>query len=273
MRTELLVLSVGIVLLTSGCLGIGGSDGGDGADTGDSPGVDSLEFGPETLTEDEIQESVSFDYLSSFESYTLNVTVTIGNGVRTSLFSSVHEERNTTTDQGVSRLRGILNISTYTEGDVSYQRTVSRPGGELLYERASEPYNDTLINPVRNGSSALRQTDRPSGSLRNLTVTKQGYTTVNGERVAVYNSTSTGNFSPLDINVENTTFNTRSATVYLNRDGKIPTYQLNYTGEDTTTGRVVSIEAQAELYGRNTTTVSTPDWVDEAKNRTESEDP
>ena len=269
MRTELLVLSVGVVLLTSGCLGIGGSDG-DGTDTGDSPGVDSLEFGPETLTEDEIQESVSFDYLSSFESYTLNVTVTIRNGPRTNLFSSLYEERNTTTDQGVSRLRGILNISTYTEGDVSYRRTVSRPGGELLYERASEPYNDTLINPVRNGSSAFRQTDRPSNSLRNLTVTKQGYTTVNGEQVAMYNSTSTGNFSPLDINVEDTTFTARSATVYLNRDGRIPAYQLNYTGAATTTGGVVSIEAQAELYGRNTTTVSTPDWVGEAKNRTES---
>lgn len=260
MRGKSLALGVGVILLTGGCLGLGDSSG--------------PEFGPESLTDAEIQENVGLNNLSAFESYTLNITATVRNGPRTTTLSSLYEKLNTTTERGLSRLSGFLNISTYTEGDVSYQRTVSVPEGELLYQRASEPYNDTPmrvpITPVKAGSSTYEPTDSPSNSLQNLTVTKQGYTTVNGEQVAVYSSTATGNFSAPDLSVEDTTFTTRSVTVYLNPDERIPSYELSYTGSTTTTGGEVTLEYRVELFGRNTTTVSTPDWVTEAENRTES---
>lgn len=256
-RLVLILLIVSSMAVLAGCLGFNGNSS------------DSNLTGPQTLSGDEVEQRLGFTQLSTFESYTLTGEVSASNQSQNATVASFIRQIDSSADRGLSRLQSFINTTTYTTENTTYSRTDPLFGsGNATYTKSTPPYNGTT-SPVEPGS--LDVNDQEIGLLGNQSYNRTAETVFNQREVIVYETTQEGNFTEDVSGVGgNASFDTVEIVLYLNpASDLIPYYNFVYSGTNTNTGERITTTVEGKLRDINTTSVSPPGWLDEAKNNTD----
>lgn len=284
MNKKIILLSLVLVVLTAGCLGLGGSNNDSPTNnnssekSADSPTNNnnstsiSEDFGPETISGEDVEDKLVGNDLKRYESYTFDFAFKFtDNSSEPYTIRSLYKQYNKTSDRGYRNLISSLNSSQYTENDVTYTRLEypDTDTGEFRYDydKYTEPYNATSI-PVNSGFesntdrllSTLFVTGKPSQYSSNITLEKQGYRTYEDRNVAVYSSESKGNYS--EVPYSTVTFNKRNLTAYMTEDQRTLRGEIKFTGVDEN-NETVSVTTYYKFQDINSTTVTKPDWLSE----------
>lgn len=256
-RLVLILLLVSSMAVLTGCLGFNDNSS------------DSGLAGPQTLSGDEVEQRLGFTQVTTFESFTITAEFSTSNQSQNATLISFDQQVDSSTDRGLSRTQGFINSTTYTTENTTYSRTEPLFGsGNATYSKATPPYNGTL-SPVGPGSVDVN--NQEIGLLRNQSYNRTTETVFNEKDVIVYETTQEGNFTE-DVSgagTANASFDTVEITLYLNPASElISYYSFVYSGTNTNTGERITATVGGQLRDINATSVSPPEWLDEAKNNT-----
>ena len=271
-----------VVLLTAsaGCAGLLGSEpGASGPDAngtatpgdanGPAPGSSGFDAAAverghfETLSDSSFATSLSFQLLTVRDgenrSVFINRTVAIDR----------ENERALADGELVQANGDALATTTYTaEGTTAERRVLTRGDDTMTDYRSATPPYDGQVQPVNESSVVDRSLLQSLGSDINWTYT--GTETVDGDSVSRFEATGSNvtGFAADDAvstNVSaNGTTDSASATVLVDEDGVVRSFQYRVTAERD--GRPVTVTLSLSVSQVDDTTVAEPAWLSEAAN-------
>ncbi|EMA23575.1 DUF7537 family lipoprotein [Haloarcula argentinensis] len=273
-------LSLALVMLltaSAGCSGLFGSGTGTGTpDTptsadanGPAPGSSGFDAAAierghfETLSNSSFTTSLSFQLSTARDgenrSVFINRTVAIDRD----------SDRSLSTGELVQASGDTLVTTTYTADETTAERRVLVRGDEEMtdYRSASPPY-DGPVQPVNESSVIDRSLLQSLGS--DINWTYAGTETVDGDSVSRFEATGSNvtGFTADDAvatNVSaNETTDSASATVLVDEDGVVRSFQYRVTTERD--GQPVTVTLSLSVSQVDDTTVTEPDWLSEAEN-------
>lgn len=230
--------------------------------------------------------------LEASDTYRSNVTLVLDGDEDT-----VRIERtaaaNTTADQAVSTSRYSsdavtgdgLTVTAYTDGDVTYRRTVLDVGDQTVteYDAARAPYDDGLLAVQPVPASDAARAALVATIVDDVNWTQKGVERYDGGWVTRYEASGTGNVSAVEesalaegqgdrINAtivpETLDLDVRSinATLLVSPDGVVRHLAVHATGN--AAGEPVELTLTFDTYGLGSTVVEPPSWLEETRQRT-----
>jgi hypothetical protein len=240
-RDKLLAAAVVGLVLLAGCSGITGSSGNGGGDYPAASGIgaDQIDVHASALANTSFTATVQTNVSGSQASFNSTTTAKIDPADDQYLQAS-HS--------------GFGDQTRYTDGDTTYER--SEFGNETQVSRSDRPVN---VTSVRRGGQIL--------SLfvsENVTYSEAGTETFDGDEVMAYEAEGVDALSDelLDSTSENASITDFSATVLVDGDGVIRSYQLEYVVEQD--GETQELSYVAEITDVGSTDVEEPAWVSQA---------
>jgi len=209
--------------------------------------------------------------LRSSGSFTVDTVYVLGNETQDFITSNTTSQLDLDTDRGyrngTSALGQFRTVrSTYTDGDVTYHRTNNSI--QTQYQRATAPYEGGSVQPV-NFTTVVGQA---ANATSNVSYAESGTTTFDGVEVTRYEASGDALARELgggstDL-LQNASVESASSTVLVDGDGvvRLMNFEVVFVGEDDSRA-TLRIEQRVTEVG--STTVSEPDWLDEAKEQTD----
>lgn len=273
-RTVAAVCCIAIVTLSGCSFGFGGGGGGGNSaaytQSADELNSETLQadharaLGNESFT---LKEALLVD--TENQSATLNRTVSIDGDRR--LSASV-----------ISSDEGALETERYTTDSATYQRFSIRTSNqsETTYQRATPPYDSagSFVRPVN--ATAARKHQFVGLLVTTVNWTQTGTVERDGETLTRYVATGDENvtdfqdevdISPTDaanLSALDTDLSDLRLVLYLTGDGLVREFRMDVSGTANDQETDVTFLLQTSDIG--TTTVSPPDWFEEAKNATQN---
>lgn len=233
------------------------SDGSDDGTSGDGVTSESI-FGGHA------------DAVGEAGSFTANVEIEVNTSQQDASVSST-TYGNIDSDTGYQQVEVSSSFITqttevYTSGDETWQRTNSSLQG-TQYDYATAPYEGS-VQPVNTTQAATGNFQFGS---TDLTWEAAGSTTVNGFETTRYTATDISSpeqaSSLIGANV--TAVDNIQFEAFVDDDGIVRRLVLDFSGESEQSGQVQQ-SLQYELTDIGSTTVPTPEWLDEARQQTGS---
>ncbi|MDQ2071634.1 hypothetical protein RBH20_03680 [Haloarcula sp. H-GB4] len=276
-RRHLSLALVVLLIASAGCSGLFGSETGTGTGTsetstsadanGPAPGSSGFDAGAierghfETLSNSSFTTSLSFQLSTVRDgenrSVFINRTVAIDR----------ESDRSLASGELVQASGDTLATTTYTADGTTAERRVLTRGEEEMtdYRSASSPY-DGPVQPVNESSVIDRSLLQSLGSAINWTYA--GTETVDGDSVSRFEATGSNvtGFAADDavsttVSANGTT-NSASATVLVDEDGVVRSFQYRVSTERD--GQPVTVSLSLSVSQVDDTSVAEPDWLSNA---------
>jgi hypothetical protein len=234
------------------------SDGSDDGNTGDGVSSESI-------------FSEHADAVAAAGSFTANVQIQVNTSQQDASIDST-TMGNIETDTGYQQVdvsSSFLSQTTevYTSGDETWQRTNSSFGQGPQYDYATAPYEGS-VQPVNTSQAATGNFQFGSTE---LTWSEAGSETVNGIETTRYtaNDISSPERASSLIGTNVSSVEDIRFEAFVDGDGIVRRLALDFTGESQQQGEVQQTLTY-ELTDIGSTTVPTPEWLDEARQQTDS---
>lgn len=225
--------------------------------------------------------------LEGAESFTTATDLVIESGNRTvrlnqtTLVDLATDRARQTSVLSSSQRNGSIQAQTYTRPNVTYQRFVVDGGAQetVTYRRASPPYDATgSVEPVN--TTRAKNPDLAKSVVDSIEWTQTGVEGTGERAVTRYVATGRENFTEfrngsnvssvqgVNLSAFGEDVSEMRAVLRVDGDGVVREFRFRVAG--TSDGRDVALSFIVRTTEVGTTTVTEPDWLDEAKNRTSS---
>lgn len=287
-RQLLAVITVALLVATAGCAGILGGDG-NGDENGDENGNDLPPQQNPGEDETVYSQTGSFDgerlaanhsaTLRSADSFRLTYEIDHSGAYEetTTLLMELDKANNEGYQRGaIDHQDQSLTREVYTNDDTSYHR-IEVDDMRPTYDKATAPYDDASFDPILN-ETVGQQAELESifTQIDGIDWTQQGTDQYQGVTVTKYEADTAGieEFladASLTANEDQSisTVESGSATLLVTPDGTVRYFELDVSGTNPD-GEQQSLTITIQYPDIGSTTVNTPDWLDEAESETSS---
>lgn len=257
-RKYLAALAVAMLAITAGCAGILGDNGDstspidDGTDT-DSPDVDQSEFEyPTGASADGLEAERVFEgherSFAEINSVTVNSTQS---------FEAPDGDFTTT---GVAQFEDEMGVLEETQPSGTQEKWTD--GNDVYVQNTVESDSRTHLSDLPFSADRQFDTFQLQGIIDNAEFEAVEFTTMNGESVAKYESTTVDTDGLSEELFPSQDIGDASATVYIGESGLIHSYE--FSTEVSQAGEMNDFTISNELTAVDSTTVESPAWVAEA---------